>query len=199
MTEQVPSRVCSEHRSVAPSDTVLNFPSTSDFRDVSGVDTQDYASGVDAHDLRDSLYSPLRELRAPSLEIEGAPDGPRSQYKCSHCGAMCSHEEASAMQKKHAVPENLQHDMNMVAAPEHEMVDMVAAPAALLHLQGVSSPKESSGSQSIPGGGSIWTRFLTANRSQVSPLHPSFRALSGRLKFTVRRHTFNQSFSLLSG
>ena len=189
--------VCSEHRSVAPSDSILNFPSTSDFRDVSGVDAHDYASGVNAHDhaaadlqsaarpepatlapparepdvsglasideLRDSLHSPLRELRVPTREsideIGGAPDGPRSQHRCSHCGAMCSNEEASAMQKKQRhVPENLQHDMNMV--------DMVAAPPATLHLQGASSSKELSGSQSMLGGGSIWTRFLTANRPQ---------------------------------
>jgi len=31
---------------------------------------------------------------------------------------------------------------------------------------------------------------------QVSPVHPSFRALSGRLKFTVRRHTFNIFLSM---
>jgi len=32
--------------------------------------------------------------------------------------------------------------------------------------------------------------------SPLSPAHPSFRALSGRLKFTVRRHKFNKFFSL---
>ena len=31
----------------------------------------------------------------------------------------------------------------------------------------------------------------------VSPVHPSFRALSGRLKFTVRRHKSNKNFSPL--
>jgi len=36
-------------------------------------------------------------------------------------------------------------------------------------------------------------------RLQVGPVHPSFRALSGRLKLTVRRHKFNQSFSLAGG
>ena len=36
--------VCSEHKSVAPSDSVLNFPSTSDFRGVSGVDAHHAAA-----------------------------------------------------------------------------------------------------------------------------------------------------------
>ena len=40
--------VCSEHKSVAPSDSALDLLSTSDFRDVSGVDAHDYANRMDA-------------------------------------------------------------------------------------------------------------------------------------------------------
>ena len=32
----------------------------------------------------------------------------------------------------------------------------------------------------------------SVSSSRLGPVGPSFRALSGRLKFTVRRHTFNQ-------
>ena len=38
----------------------------------------------------------------------------------------------------------------------------------------------------------------TIQTLQVSPVHPSFRALSGRLKFTVRRDKFNKWFSLFA-
>ena len=42
--------VCIEHKSVAPSDSALDFPSTRDFRDVSSVDAHDYTSREDARD-----------------------------------------------------------------------------------------------------------------------------------------------------
>ena len=45
----------------------------------------------------------------------------------------------------------------------------------------------------------IRTRQLSSNldgqlSSLLGPVDPSFRALSGRLKFTVRRHKFNKDF-----
>ena len=39
---------------------------------------------------------------------------------------------------------------------------------------------------------------MVHRQSPLGPVDPSFRALSGRLKFTVRRHKFNED-SLLSG
>ena len=51
------------------------------------------------------------------------------------------------------------------------------------------------------GGGAGWRRLYVVHRASSSLLGPvvsSFRALSGRLKITVRRHTFNKdSFSWL--
>jgi len=35
-------------------------------------------------------------------------------------------------------------------------------------------------------------------QSPLGPVHPSFRAISGRLKFTVRRHKFNKDFLSLA-
>ena len=39
-------------------------------------------------------------------------------------------------------------------------------------------------------------RDIVYRHSPLSPVDPSFRALSGRLKFTVRRHKFNKFLSL---
>ena len=36
------------------------------------------------------------------------------------------------------------------------------------------------------------TLCILYRRSPLGPVNPSFRALSGRLKFTVRRHKFNK-------
>ena len=33
---------------------------------------------------------------------------------------------------------------------------------------------------------------IVYRQSPVGPVHPSFRALSGRLNYTVRRHKFNE-------
>jgi len=153
-------------------------------------------------ELRDSLNSHLRVLRVPSLEsideIQGALVEPRSQYTCFHCGAMCSHEQASAMQKKqrHDVPENLQHDMvDMVAAPADKMVEMVeekgrhsrvSAPihsgksAAKPGSDGESGsneiPRVISGGQSTLGGGRIWDRFLNRSHDDAASSIISVRA-----------------------
>ena len=39
--------------------------------------------------------------------------------------------------------------------------------------------------------------FIVHRRSPLGPVHPLFRALSGRLKFMVRRHKFNEDFLCL--
>ena len=72
--------------------------------------------------------------------------------------------------------------------------------------------------QGVGGGGSvrasraqpteICTRFEEDTKEQLlgwgrspmldGPVDPSFRALSGRLKFTVRRHKFNKDSSFLT-
>ena len=36
--------------------------------------------------------------------------------------------------------------------------------------------------------------YIVHRRSHLGPVDPSFRALSGSLKFTVRRHKFNEDF-----
>ena len=153
-------------------------------------------------ELRNSLHPPFPELGVPRLESidesENALHGPRFPHKCSHCGAMCSQEEASAMQKKQRHDANLQHGMvDMVAAPADEIVEMVeekggqSRVSSSIHsgqstakpdsngkpdnsghstsqktLMSVPGSNELSGGQSFLGGGTIWNRFLAANRSQ---------------------------------
>ena len=47
-------------------------------------------------------------------------------------------------------------------------------------------------------GDSRYRFYIEYRQSPFGPVDPSFRALSGRLKFTVRRHKFNED-SLLPG
>ena len=40
----------------------------------------------------------------------------------------------------------------------------------------------------------LYSFYTVYRQSPLGPIEPSFRALSGRLKFTVRRHQFNKEF-----
>jgi len=58
--------------------------------------------------------------------------------------------------------------------------------------------KRGTGEGGAPRGGQARTAvFLRVSSSLLGPVDPSFRALSGRLKFTVRRHKFNKDSLLL--
>ena len=45
----------------------------------------------------------------------------------------------------------------------------------------------------------LWRVVHRVSSSLLGPAVPSFRALSGHLKFTVRRHTFNKDAFLSKG
>ena len=53
----------------------------------------------------------------------------------------------------------------------------------------------------MPPSGSLFVAYrfyIVYRQSPLGPVDPSFRALSGRPKFTVRRHNFSKDSSLLT-